>query len=219
MEPAFWQQRWRDGETGFHLSRVTPLLPRFWPQLQLTSSDRVLVPLCGKSMDMVWLAKQGHRVLGIELVATAIEQFFDEQELEFEIHESTEGRHFVAEQIEIICGDIFNVRAATLSSCKGVYDRGALVALPHEMRRRYARHVYGSLAPGFRGLLLAVQYDQSKMEGPPFSIPAEEVGALFASIATPTQLDRLDIIDKEPKFAARGLSSFESVSWRLDATF
>src|SRR5690606_27649922 len=163
MEPAFWQQRWRDGETGFHLSRVTPLLPRFWPQLELASSDRVLVPLCGNSMDMVWLAKQRNRVLASELVATAIEQFFDEQELEFEVHESTEGRHFVAEQIEIICGDIFNVRAATLSSCKGVYDRGALVALPQEMRRRYARHVYGNLAPGFRGLLLAVQYDQSKM--------------------------------------------------------
>jgi len=218
MNPEFWQQRWRDGETGFHLDRVTPLLVKYWPTLGLESTARVLVPLCGKSLDMIWLAGLGHPVLGVELVPAAVEQFFSEQQLEPATHESPAGLHYVAGAIEIICGDIFSLDAATLASCAGVYDRGALVALPADMRQRYAQHVYGNLAAGYRGLVLTVEYDQSRMAGPPFSIPASEVRELFTPGARVTEVDRLDIIGKETKFAERGLSRFDSVSWRLDGT-
>lgn len=215
MDADFWLQRWHEGATGFHMERVSPLLEKYWPTLAITPHARVLVPLCGKSLDMVWLAGQGHRVLGVELVPSAVEQFFAEHDLSPTEHESAAGTHYVAGSIEIICGDIFNLDEATLASCSGVYDRGALVALPPDMRQRYARHVYGRLASGYRGFLLAVEYDQSLMEGPPFSVAAAEVSELFAGLAVATELGRLDIIDKEPRFAERGLTRFESVSWRL----
>lgn len=218
MDAEFWLNKWNDGTTGFHMTRVTPLLSKHWPAFGLPTDSRVLVPLCGKSLDMVWLAAQGHRVLGVELVPLAVEQFFREQGLHPTEHESPLGRHYVSGQIEIILGDIFNLDAVTLQSCSGVYDRGALVALPADMRRRYAQHVYGQLADDYRGLLLTLDYDQSQMQGPPFSIPAAEVQALFGAHSRATLLDQLNIIDKEPKFAERGLKAIDSVAWRLDAS-
>jgi len=216
MDADFWLKRWREGSTGFHMARVTPLLEKHWPTLDLAPSSRVLVPLCGKSLDMAWLAGQGHQVLGVELAPIAVEQFFTEQKLQPAEHESPLGRHYVAGNIEIICGDIFAQDAAVLSSCAGVYDRGALVALPPAMRARYVKHVYGRLAADYRGLLLTLEYDQSLMEGPPFSVPGDEIRTLFEGHARVTVLDHMDIIDKEPKFAARGLRALHSVAWRLD---
>ena len=216
MDSEFWLKRWREGATGFHMTRVTPLLTKHWSSFGLDPAARILVPLCGKSLDMVWLASQGHHVLGVELAPMAIEQFFDEQGLQPAEHESALGRHYVAGQIELVCGDIFDLDAGTLASCSGVYDRGALVALPPGMRERYARHVYGGLAAGYRGMLLTLDYDQALMEGPPFSVPEEEVRALFGAHARVSSLDHMDIIDKEPKFAARGLTKLESAAWRLD---
>lgn len=216
MDAEFWLERWQAGATGFHMTRVTPLLTKHWASLALPPSARVLVPLCGKSLDMMWLAAQGHQVLGVELAPLAVEQFFSEQGLRPSEHQSSLGRHYIAGQIEIIQGDIFDLDTATLASCSGVYDRGALVALPPAMRERYAAHVYGSLAPAYRGVLLTLDYDQSAMEGPPFSVPEKEVRTLFSPHTQVSMLDHMDIIDKEPKFAARGLQALESVAWRLD---
>lgn len=216
MDAEFWLQRWRDGATGFHLDRVSPLLEKYWYTLGLPKDARVLVPLCGKSLDMVWLAAQGHRVLGVELAPLAVEQFFDEHRLDPTEHESAVGRRYVAGQIEILCADIFELDAATLASCSGAYDRGALVALPPDMRRRYAAQVYGNLAPDYRGLLLTLEYDQSRMDGPPFSVSEDEIRQLYAGHTEASELDRMDILDKEPKFAQRGLERLASVTWRLE---
>lgn len=216
MNREFWLKRWREGATGFHMDRITPLLEKYWPSLGLDASARVLVPLCGKSLDMTWLVSQGHRVLGVELSPLAVEQFFTENGLRPAMHESPAGRHYVAEGIEIICGDIFDLDQATLASCSAAYDRAALIALPAEMRRRYVEHVYGGLAPAFRAMLLTLEYDQAIMDGPPFSVAADEVLALFSECATAAEVDRRDIIDREPKFAARGLNRLDSVTWRLE---
>ena len=215
MDADFWLKRWQDGATGFHMTRVTPLLGKYWPSLNLPAGSRVLVPLCGKSLDMVWLASQGYRVLGVELAPTAVSQFFDEQKLQAALHETSLGRHYVAGNIEIICTDIFNVNAETLATCAGVYDRAALVALPSDMRADYVRHVYPALAPNYRGLLLTLEYDQSAMEGPPFSVAAAEIQSLFQDHSRTEVLARMDILDKEPKFAERGLKALDSVTWQL----
>src|SRR3546814_8142059 len=81
MDPDFWQQRWRDNRIGFHRDGVLPLLEKHWPSLGLATGSRVFVPLCGKSLDMAWLAARGHRVLGVELSPLAVGQFFDENGL------------------------------------------------------------------------------------------------------------------------------------------
>ena len=215
METHFWLERWREGRTHFHLSRVTPLLEKYWPSLSLPSGSRVLVPLCGKSLDMIWLSEQGHQVLGVELSPLAVEQFFAENNLHPKTHDSVFGRHHIAGNIEIICGDIFALDSATLAQCTGVYDRAALIALPPEMRKRYVRHVYAQLSDQYLGLLLALDYDQAQMEGPPFSVRDAEIQSLYEEHSVATIIDRRDTLKKEPKFIERGLSQLDTVVYRL----
>src|SRR5690606_16820123 len=107
MDTDFWLERWREGRTHFHQDRVIPLLPKYWPTLELPKDARVLVPLCGKSLDMVWIAEQGHQVLGVELSQLAIEQFMAEHKLQPKVKTTALGTHYAAGNIEIICGDIF----------------------------------------------------------------------------------------------------------------
>jgi len=215
MEADFWLERWRDGRTHFHQTRVTPLLAKYWPTLQLPAGSRVLVPLCGKSLDMVWLAQQGQRVLGVELSPLAVEQFFAENDWQPAVRETGPGKTYTAGDIDIYCGDIFDLGADVLGDCVGAYDRAALVALPAAMRARYARHVYGQLSNAYRGLLITLDYDQAQMEGPPFSVPDEEVQAVYAGHSEAVLIDRRDILAKEPKFVERGLTQLDTLVYRL----
>jgi thiopurine S-methyltransferase len=216
MDTEFWLQRWREGQIGFHQDRVMPLLQKHWPSLALPVDSRVLVPLAGKSLDIIWLANQAHRVLAVELSALAIEQFFAEIGLSPTSHDSTLGRHHVAGNIEVICGDIFDLDTATLAGCAGAYDRAALVALPPAMRQRYAREVYGRLPRHCRSLLLTIDYPQHEMDGPPFAVSEAEVNALYGARWNIQRLDERNILAHEPKFAARGLTRMDTSVYRLE---
>ncbi|MDQ8031255.1 MAG: thiopurine S-methyltransferase [Bordetella sp.] len=218
MDAEFWLERWRDGQTHFHQNRVTPLLQKYWPTLEVAPGSRVLVPLAGKSLDMVWLASQGLQVLGVELARQAVEQFFDENALTPTRRETPAGTVYTAGSVELLCGDIFGMDAALLGSCAAVYDRAALVALPIEMRARYVKHVYGQLAPDYRGVLITLEYDQHRMDGPPFSVGDAEVQSLYRGHSRATLIDRRDIIEKEPKFKQRGLERLDTLVYRLDGT-
>lgn len=61
-----------------------------------------------------------------------------------------------------------------LGKVDAIYDRAALVALPFEMRVRYAAHLreITNTAPQ---LLVTFDYDQQKLDGPPFSVISNEV--------------------------------------------
>ena len=134
MQPDFWHQRWADNQIGFHQSSPTPLLLKYWPALGIAQGAQVFVPLAGKSLDMAWLAAQGHRVLGVELSQLAVEQFFAEHGLQPETRDSKYGRHHEAGGIELIVGDAFGLDPALLADVAGVYDRAALIALPPALR-------------------------------------------------------------------------------------
>src|SRR3546814_113502 len=147
----------------------------------------------------------------------AVEQFFSENKLHPDTHTSPAGQHYVAGNIEIICGDIFAMDATMLSGCTGVYDRAVLVALPEPMRARYVDHIYGQLSRQYRGLLLTLDYPQEQMDGPPFSLVDTEVQSLYSAHSNAEIIDRRDILDKEPKFAQRGLTRLDTVVYRLSA--
>ena len=179
MDADFWMQRWQEGQIGFHRGEVMPLLETHWAALQLAAGSRVLVPLAGKSLDMHWLAAQGHRVLGVELSPLAVQQFFAEAGLQPVRHRSRYGEHFVAGAVEVILGDAFGLDAELLADIAAVYDRAALIALPPALRRRYLDTVYAALPSGCEGLLITLEYPQREKAGPPFSVEPEEVARLF----------------------------------------
>lgn len=216
MNTEFWLHLWQQGKTGFHRTTPMPLLMKHWPTLALPPGTRVLVPLCGKTPDMIWLRAQGCAVLGVELSPLAIRQFFDEQELACETQHHQGGTRYVADGIEIIQGDVFDLDDATLARCQAVYDRAAIVALPAPLRERYAREIYGRLPAACKGLMLTLEYPQSDMDGPPFSIIPSVVHTLLDDAWDVQELEQRDILASEPDFARRGLTSFHTRAYRLE---
>lgn len=228
MNPDFWHQRWQQDRIGFHQQTVTPLLQKHWPTLELPSLEKsgrgrfalphsqVFVPLAGKSLDMAWLAAQGHRVLGVELSQLAVQQFFAEHHLTPTVRESRYGTHYSAENIELICGDAFALDQAALADCTAVFDRAALIALPPDTRQRYVRELYARLPTGCRGLLITLEYPQAEKAGPPFSVPEAEVRALYECDWQVTTLERRDILDNQPKFVEEGVTALQTVVYRLE---
>lgn len=216
MEHDFWQQRWQEGRIGFHQDEVTPLLREYWPTLALPARSRVFVPLAGKTLDMSWLAAQGHRVLGVELSQIAVEQFFEEHGLTPTLRESRYGVHHLAGGVELICGDAFALDADLLSDCESVFDRAALIALPPELRRRYASELYARLPAGCRGLMITLEYPQQEKEGPPFSVNEEEVRALYIGHWRIELLERRDILAAQPGFVAEGVTRLATVAYRFE---
>lgn len=217
MQPAFWHDRWQHNQIGFHQERVTPLLERHWNAVQAPAGARVFVPLCGKSLDMSWLAARGHRVLGVELSQQAVDQFFSEHGLVPQVRTSRYGRHHVAGPIEIICGDVFDLDAEALADCTAVFDRAALIALPPDLRTRYARS-YALLPGGCRGLLVTLEYPQHEKDGPPFSVVEDEVQALYADDWRIQLLARDDILDQQQAFREEGVTRMSTCAYRIERT-
>jgi thiopurine S-methyltransferase len=177
---------------------------------------RVLVPLAGKTLDMVWLAAQGLRVLGVELSPLAVQAFFAEHQLRPRRRVSALGEHYAAGDIEVIQGNVFDLDADTLASCAAIYDRAALIALPASMRQQYAQSIYARLPADCRGLLITLDYPPGEMDGPPFAVPPAEVHSLFEPGWRVAALEHRDIYANEPGLAARGLSALATDVFRLD---
>ena len=176
MDPAFWKSRWAEGRTAFHESNPNAYLVKHHDKL--ATYPRVLVPLCGKAEDLAYLAAQGHEVIGVELVEDAVIQFFKEHGLTPTTHDTQHGLvQYSAPAITIFAGNIFATSRDLLGPIDAVYDRAALVALPDEMRRQYVDHIR-SFAPQ-RALVITLEYDQTLMEGPPFSVEEGELRALY----------------------------------------
>lgn len=217
MDEEFWKRRWARNEIGFHLSEVNPYLRRYWPGLQLAEGARVLVPLCGKSLDMAWLSEQGFAVLGIELSERAVEDFFAEQHLAAEVSTQGEFKVYRAGALEIRCGDFFALSHRDVADCQGLYDRAALIALPPDMRQRYVEHLTDILAPSCQGLLITLDYEQEQMSGPPFSVSDAEVRQSLGARWNLELLERANVLDEDGnwKFLQRGLTRLDENCYRL----
>lgn len=201
MEADFWHERWQKGETGFHQIRPHEALEHFWSTLGLAPGARVFVPLAGKSLDLVWLAEQGCDVVGIELSAIAVRDFYQ-----------AHGAH---PQIELRCGDFFDLTPDTLGRIDAVFDRASLVALPPAMRERYATQLSTLTTSGTRTLLVTMEYEQSQMRGPPHAVWPDEVQKLYGATHEIVDLGCNDALEDAARFAARGVNPISERRYRL----
>jgi thiopurine S-methyltransferase len=215
MDSQFWRERWARNQIGFHLPEVNPYLQRHWPRLALAQGAKVLVPLCGKSLDLVWLASQGHRVLGVELSEQAVEAFFSEQGLTPRISQRGVFKVYQTDVIEVWCGDFFALDADALRDCTALYDRAALIALPPLMRARYTEHLNVLLGAGCKGLLITLDYDQTQKAGPPFSVTEDEVKLLLGAHWALEVLEEQDVLGESWKFVQDGVTRLEERVYQL----
>lgn len=189
MEHDFWHQRWARGEIGFHEGQVNAYLVAHFDKLGLAAGARVFLPLCGKTRDIAWLLSQDMRVAGAELSPVAVKALFEELGVEPRIEELGTLQRYSADDIDIFVGDIFELSAEQLGHVDAVYDRAALVALPPGAREAYATHL-PPLTGAAPQLLIAFDYDQAQLDGPPFSVPAEEIDALYGRRYAATPIAR-----------------------------
>ena len=184
MEKDFWHARWQTGQIGFHQNEINPYLVRYWTSLQLEPQSRVFVPLCGKTLDMIWLLDQGHTVIGNEISQLAVEAFFRENRLTPAIRQQAAYTSWSCDRMEILCGDFFDLVPTDIGRIDAIYDRAALIALPPGQRARYVTRITQLLKPQTPCLLVTLDYEQGKMSGPPFAVSADEVRRLYQSSTT-----------------------------------
>lgn len=176
-----WLKFWCDERTDFHQSEINPLLSKFWPRLELPHGSRVFVPLCGKSLDMIWLARQGHEVIGVELSPVAVEDFFRENGLKPAVRQMGKFSSWSDGRLNILCGDYFALTKADIGNIDTVYDRSALTALPVSIRSLYVSHLR-RLVPDTAGIFLLTIEDAAEDATMKQAIGVdEEIGALYSA--------------------------------------
>jgi thiopurine S-methyltransferase len=216
MDPEFWRERWRIGQLGFHQGKVNAHLVEHYEKLVAgrpsAEAARVLVPLCGKTVDLLFLAEAGHEVVGIELVEQAAEAFFEEHGLAAQVKKDGAHRWIDDPRLELVVGDFFEQTPAELGTFDAIWDRAALVALPPELRARYAPHLAAFAKPGARLLLVTFVFDGPPF-GPPHSVEDDEVRALFSPYFTLERVGEADLSAESPRFRERGATFLHEHVW------
>ncbi len=195
MDAQYWHQKWRTDDIGFHEAEGNLLLHANFKELALPAGSRVFVPLCGKTRDIGWLLSQGYRVVGVELNEMAVRQLFEDLQL-VPTTTTTGGMTCLnAGDLEVFVGDFFMLAPDMLDPVDAIFDRGALVALPEDMRTRYAHHLTG-IAGHAPQLLVTFEYDQTQMDGPPFSIGDADVRRHYQESYRISPLASVDVAGK-----------------------
>jgi len=207
MKAAFWHERWKKNQIGFHEGKVNRMLKAFHDRLP--EGGRVFVPLCGKTRDIAWLRDKGHDIAGAELSERAVQQLFDEMGETPETEEIGRLKRFAIEGIEIFAGDIFDLDAGTLGPVDAVFDRAAVMALPENARGHYAAHV-AAITGHAPQLLVTFEYDPAEMDGPPFSLTRTEIADLYAADFNITLL-----ADKAVPGKLKGICESREKAWFL----
>ena len=205
MEAGFWHQRWREGKIGFHLNETNPNLAEWYSRLGIHPGQRVFVPLCGKSLDLLWLERQGVEVVGVEISELAVRGFFEENGLEPEVVSVNAHDAWRAGKITLLRADYFDLQPGDLGPVDAVYDRASLIALPPDMRAEYAEKMRELVSIDVPMLLITLDYPGHQMSGPPFPVSRGEVGELYGDHYRIERLACIDLLSDEPHWREKGL--------------
>lgn len=208
MELSYWQSRWQKNNTGWHMDTVYPLLPKVWPKLSIKPGARVLVPLCGKSLDMQWFAEQGYSVIGIDVSEKGLHEFMDELRESFTEDSSHGFTIYRSSSIELWQGDFLELPTSEIPAPDVIYDKASIVALPRDKRAEYAQKVLKLCGAETQILLQTFEYNQEEMTGPPFSVDEGELHQLWGQVFKIKLLFEQSKLNELNKFQRRGLSSY-----------
>ena len=216
MQDRDWLIRWQKNQIGFHENEINRHLKQYILSSNLKSGDTIFLPLCGKSADITWLAEQGFQVVGVELSAIAIKSYFSEQGLNYEQLESGPFVARVSGNIRLLEGSFFDLQREDLTGCSLVYDRAALIALEEPVRARYTEWMQSIMGDKTDMLLVTLDYDQSEMNGPPFSVSTDEVVRHYGQAFQVHTMLQTEIVDDSPRWRSKGLSSLVESVYQLE---
>lgn len=191
-----WQARWDANQTSWHIQDPNLFLRRYLRELLPAEAQtvpgmgpRVLVPLCGKTVDMAFLARGGFRVVGVDGVKKALDEFAEEHAVTLpsggktmlvnlppaidpqlfhasavliSAHPDEPVRTQAAPPVLLVQGDFLKLgpgEAEALVPFDAAFDRGGLVAVAPADRVQYANVMAGLIAPGGRVLLVVCEHE------------------------------------------------------------
>jgi len=191
-----WQTEWQKGNTSFHLAHPNPkllsnldiLLGREGKAVDAGDVKTVLVPLCGKSQDLLHLHSLGHNVIGVEWIEQACLEFFSENKLEYSVAplEGVEGSVYTSAEgrLRLFQCDFLHLTESLLGGkVDAVWDVQSLVSINPRDRKQYVRTVRSILSDEFKYLLVTIEYEPFAHLGRPHSISYNAVKELYGSFA------------------------------------
>ena len=218
QEQQQWWVRWQEGRIGFHLPEVNPLLIRHVHSLATDTHPNerscILVPLCGKSKDLIWLQSHFHKVIGVELVPQAVEAFFEENQITPTYSLRDSFATYLHNNLVLLQGDIFQMSSKYLEDhpIQAIFDRASLIALPDKLRKNYVALLRSLGSSNTKLLLVTLAYEEGMISGPPHSIPENKIFELFAFATNIELLEKQDILPESPNFQKAGLRwAYEAV--------
>ncbi|XP_051811436.1 probable thiopurine S-methyltransferase isoform X2 [Acanthochromis polyacanthus] len=200
MTLAEWEEYWKKDDIGFHEDHVNNMLENNIDKvLNGRKGVRFFFPLCGKAVDMKWLADRGQSVVGVEISEKAVRQFFEENNMTYS-EEAAAGvpgaKVFknAEKSISLYQCDLYNFSSSVEGQFGAIWDRGSLVAVNPQDREKYAALMVSLMAKDCRYLVDTLQYNPEKYEGPPFFVPDEQLHALFGKSCNIELLQSTDIM-------------------------
>ena len=180
---------------GWHQKNVHPMLKKYGTALLNESTEdgraKILVPLCGKTIDLHFLAKLPNvsKVFGVDGVMKALEEFANENsELKItavdDLSSTGSYQQLEGKNITLLKGDFFALHDDdTNGKFDSVWDRASMVAIQPNLRSDYVETIRRVVKPGGSILLVTfdrrVGTDEAIAGGPPFSISEDEVRELY----------------------------------------
>ncbi|KAI5622776.1 putative thiopurine S-methyltransferase, partial [Silurus asotus] len=240
MAPSEWEERWQEGRIGFHQPHVHQqvlLLLMLKDNLDKVLCGREQVrfffPLCGKAVDMKWLADMGHVIVGVDISEIGIKQFFEEQNLEYKeepvpaipeakvhlisiyllyelkLRTLKYGTFFCFQssdaKISLYKCNLYEFSSAIEGQFGGIWDRGSLVAINPCDRQKYASLIMSLMDKDCKYLLNTLEYNPELYKGPPFFVPEEVVKSLYGNACDIELVQQRDALRE--KFKAWGIDS------------
>ena len=172
MEASFWYRSWELGgfHTSFHRKDIHPYVLKYMNPNEIEGKN-ILVPLCGKTIDLMYLSQYANKVIGVELVEEAILQFFNENNLPLSQPDSTT---YTSGNITIYRLDFMCLTTEQIGPVDWILDRASLVALPYDMRMDYLATIERLSNVGTQQLVITLEYFPL-IGSAPFSITPNEV--------------------------------------------
>jgi thiopurine S-methyltransferase len=211
VDPEFWRERWQTNATAFHQPVPTEFLVDYVSRAAPEAGTTVLVPMSGKSKDLVFLANRGHRVIGSEIVEQAVAALYDENAIPYRTRRDGDFTVYSSDRIVTYAGDFFRLSIERTGPIDWIFDRAALIAWEPEQHARYLTHLLSFLRPKGTLLLVSFDYDQTEMSGPPFSAPGERLRLLLDPEGDLELLGERDAL--EDRFRARGCTHLVEQAW------
>jgi len=183
-----WKGRWDGDDIPWHQTQANTSLVDHWMKVSQGRQDlRVLFPLCGASVDLAWLYKQGHTVVGVEGARKAVEKLFAEAEVEFDVSnlDEDDGIKFETKdsRLTVFIRDFLGTSKDIAGTFDAVFDRGALEALNESDRPAYIATIRNLLKDDFSYILTGFDYRPEQKTGPPRPLPLAVVEQLFGDFA------------------------------------